>query len=170
MSLQDIYKFRSIVKVEERDNGLFLTGPFSPVEGAKPLLRHFGIKMHNLIDWRNPQSTCGYGFMAIRHNYFDTKTQKDGVLYAVYVDAGDLIPILMYDTLEPEVIELTPVYKENITPEALKFHRENCEIRYKYDNVIPVLDEEDWLAFCKCLASLDLKPIGYEKWQSKTTR
>lgn len=150
------YKFQQLLHLELKpDNTYSLNGAMSPVLAAKSFCEAMDVKMHALTRLVNPQSESGYDHLIIRTHY------KNCDVYRMFIDLGvQIVPGMLYVTMEPDEVVTPPVFLESTTEEAMVQHRSDTETRNKKDNPIMMLDEAEWVNVFKQLHEADLWPEG----------
>jgi len=118
-----------------------ITGAMSPVLFAKEMAQAMDFTFTGLIRYSHGQN---YDHLLFRCKY------NNVTVYNMIIDCGYGIPVgigfINHMDGKPDTVTITPVYRKNITPQAMKDHYLNCELHPKWDEApILSLDEESLL-------------------------
>ena len=128
------YEFQGLLSRTKEDK---ITGPMSPVLFMQGAAKQAGFKFNGLVRVINPNSESGYDHLIARAKF------KSGTkFYYMFCDMGHAgLPMAMF---EGNDLIIPPIYKKEITPAKLKYHRDQCEIGFKDDTPIMVLNEDEF--------------------------
>ena len=131
-------KFTQICSFEKQDDRIIITGPMSPILGLKEYGEQLGFEKplrRGVVRVKNEQS--------YDHTYDHLAIMPYDNTIAFFVDMGHQgIPVCIY-FINDKTITVTPIYKKNITEEAMENHRDNMECPSRcQDNPIMRLTEK----------------------------